>query len=145
MTPSADGTRTYLAYLRGGFGVLDTSKVANDQVPTGTVENLSDDLLTPPPFPTWGTGPQCPGHTAAGCAESHSAVPLPGRPFALTIDEVYGTFTVPSFGWPLGLGTPLERRSAAPAAHPRRVQDPPEHDRVHAGSGGERVHVLLVA
>jgi hypothetical protein len=29
-------------------------------------------------------------------------VPLPGRPFALTIDEVYGTFTVPSFGWPWG-------------------------------------------
>src|ERR671937_152522 len=44
MTPSADGTRTYLAYLRGGFGVLDTSKVANDQIPTGTVESLNDDL-----------------------------------------------------------------------------------------------------
>jgi hypothetical protein len=102
MTPSIDGTRTYLAYLRGGFGVLDTSKVANNQVPTGTVESLNDDLITTTPFPTWGTGPQCPGHTAAGCAESHSAVPLPGRPFAITIDEVYGTFTVPSFGWPWG-------------------------------------------
>jgi hypothetical protein len=102
MTPSADGSRTYLAYLRGGFGVLDTSKVAKGHVPGGTVENLNDDLLTPVPFPTWGTGPHCDGHTAAGCAESHSAVPLPGRPFALTIDEVYGTFTVPSFGWPWG-------------------------------------------
>jgi hypothetical protein len=102
MTPSVDGERTYLAYLRGGFGVLDTSKVASNQVPAGTVENLNDDLLTPAPFPTWGTGSQCPGHTAAGCAESHSAVPFPGRPFALTIDEVYGTFTVSSFGWPWG-------------------------------------------
>jgi hypothetical protein len=102
MTPSVDGTRTYLAYLRGGFGVLDTSKVARGAIPAGTVESLNDDLLTPPPFPTWGTGPQCAGHTAAGCAESHSAVPLPGRPFAITIDEVYGTFTVPSFGWPWG-------------------------------------------
>ncbi|MFL5799909.1 MAG: LVIVD repeat-containing protein [Actinomycetota bacterium] len=102
MTPSFDGTRTYLAHLRGGFGVLDTSKVANDQIPAGTVESLNDDLLTPVPFPTWGTGPHCEGHTAAGCAESHSAVPLPGRPFAITIDEVYGTFTVPSFGWPWG-------------------------------------------
>jgi hypothetical protein len=102
MTPSFDGTRTYLAYLRGGFGVLDTSGVANNDVPTGTVENLNDKLLTPAPFPTWGTGPHCDGHTPAGCAESHSAVPLPGRPFALTIDEVYGTFTVPSFGWPWG-------------------------------------------
>jgi hypothetical protein len=102
MTPSVDGERTYLAYLRGGFGILDTSKVANNEVPAGAVESLNDDLLTPVPFPTWGTGPQCPGHTAASCAESHSAVPFPGRPFALTIDEVYGTFTVPSFGWPWG-------------------------------------------
>jgi hypothetical protein len=102
MTPSYDGTRTYLAHLRGGFGVLDTSKIANDQVPAGTVESLNDDLLTPVPFPTWGTGPHCEGHTAAGCAESHSAVPLPGRPFAITIDEVYGTFTASSFGWPWG-------------------------------------------
>ncbi len=102
MTPSANGARTYLAYLRGGFGILDTSRVANDEVPAGTVDNLNDDLLTPTPFPTWGTGPHCVGHTAAGCAESHSAVPLPGRPFALTIDEVYGTLAAPSFGWPWG-------------------------------------------
>ena len=100
MTPSFDGTRTYLAYLRGGFGVLDTSEVAADT--DDHFVNLNDKLLTPVPFPTWGTGPHCEGHTAAGCAESHSAVPLPGRPFALTIDEVYGTFTVPSFGWPWG-------------------------------------------
>jgi hypothetical protein len=102
MTPSFDGTRTYLAYLRGGFGVLDTSEVANDQVPAGTVENLNDKLLTPVPFPTWGTGPHCDGHTPAGCGESHSAMPIPNSHFALTIDEVYGTFTVPSFGWPWG-------------------------------------------
>lgn len=102
MTPAFDGSRTYLAYLRGGFGILDTSKVANNQVPAATVENLNDDLLTPVPFPTWGTGPICPGHTAASCAESHSAVPFPGRPFAFVIDEVYGTFTANSFGWPWG-------------------------------------------
>ena len=102
MTPSVDGRRTYLAYLRGGFGVLDTSKVAKGKIPPGTVESLNDDLLTPVPFPTWGTGPHCEGHTPAGCAESHSAVPLPGRPYAITIDEVYGTFTAPSFGWPWG-------------------------------------------
>jgi hypothetical protein len=103
MTPSFDGTKTYLAYLRGTFLVLDTSKVANNQIPAGTVESLNDDLLTPVANrPLWGTGNQCAGHTPAGCAESHSAVPLPGRPFAITIDEVYGTFTVPSFGWPWG-------------------------------------------
>jgi hypothetical protein len=102
MTPSFDGTRTYLAYLRGGFGVLDTSEIAHNQVPAGTVENLNNNLITPAPFPTWGTGPICAGHTVAGCAESHSAVPLPGRHYAITIDEVYGTFTVSSFGWPWG-------------------------------------------
>ena len=102
MAPSFDGTRTYLAYLRGGFGVLDTSRVATNRIPPGTVESLNDDLLTGVPLPTWGAGNRCAGHTAAGCAESHSAVPLPGRPFALTTDEVYGTFTVPSFGWPWG-------------------------------------------
>src|SRR5207247_3918135 len=73
MAPSFDGTRTYLAYLRGGFGILDTSKVANNEIPPGTVANLDDALLTPAPSPTWGTGPRCPGHTAAGSAASHSA------------------------------------------------------------------------
>lgn len=104
MTPSFDGTRTYLAYLRGGVAVLDTSDVANNLIPAGTVASLNDKLLTPAPFPTWGAGRVCEGHTAAGCGESHSAVPFPGRPFVFTIDEVYGTFTVPSFGWPWGWG-----------------------------------------
>jgi hypothetical protein len=103
MTPSVDGRRTYLAYLRGGFLVLDTSKVAANRIPAGTVESLNDDLLTPVANRvTWGAGDRCAGHTAAGCAESHSAVPFPGRPFALTVDEVYGTFTAPSHGWPWG-------------------------------------------
>jgi hypothetical protein len=52
MTPSFDGTRTYLAYLRGGFGVLDTSKVARGRIPPGTVASLNDDLLTAVPLPT---------------------------------------------------------------------------------------------
>src|SRR5262249_52497452 len=41
MTPSFDGTRTYLAYLRGGFGILDTSDVANNLIPSGTVASLN--------------------------------------------------------------------------------------------------------
>jgi hypothetical protein len=102
MAPTVDGRRTYLAYLRGGFGVLDTRKIAQDRVPAGTTELLNDNLLSPAPFLTWGAGNQCAGHTVVGCAEAHSAVPFPGRPFALTTDEVYGTFTAPSFGWPWG-------------------------------------------
>ena len=103
MAPSFDGTRTHLAYLRGHYLVLDTTKVAKDQVPPGTVESLNDDLLThPADRPRWGTGNVCPGHTPAGCGESHSAVPIFGKDVAFVIDEVYGTFTVPSFGWPWG-------------------------------------------
>ncbi len=101
MAPTADGNRTHLAYLRGGFGVLDTSVVVRDT--DQHFISLNDKLLTPiQNFVRWGTGNVCPGHTAAGCSESHSAVPVPGRPFELSTDEVYGTFTVPSFGWPWG-------------------------------------------
>lgn len=50
----------------------------------------------------WGAGNHCAGGTEAGCSESHSAVPVPGRPFELNTDEVYGKFTLPSFGWPWG-------------------------------------------
>jgi hypothetical protein len=103
MTPRADGGTTYLAYLRGGTLVLDTSRIADDEIPPGTVESLNDDLLTPiANRAVWGAGNQCAGHTAAGCAESHTAAPVPGRPFVLNVDEVYGTLTLPSFGWPWG-------------------------------------------
>ena len=102
MTPIPDGKTTYLAYLRGGMLVLDTSDVANNVSP-GTVISLNDKLLTPiANRPIWGTGNQCSGGTALGCSESHSAVPVPGRPFEINIDEVYGKFTNPSFGWPWG-------------------------------------------
>jgi hypothetical protein len=102
MTPTPDGKTTYLAYLRGGMLVLDTSEVANNASP-GTVISLNDKLLTPiANRAVWGAGNQCTGGTAVGCSESHSAVPVPGRPFEVNIDEVYGKFTDPSFGWPWG-------------------------------------------
>ena len=102
MTPTADGKTTYLAYLRGGMLVLDTSDVVSNVSP-GTVISLNDKLLTPiANRPIWGAGNHCTGGTAAGCSESHSAVPVPGRAFEVNIDEVYGKFTDPSFGWPWG-------------------------------------------
>ncbi len=73
MSVSDDGTRTYLAYLGGGFFVLDTSQLAN-AVPSPQVQ-----LLTPVP-----NTPRWPNQTV------HSAIPLPGRPYALTTDELYG-------------------------------------------------------
>jgi hypothetical protein len=103
MAPTADGTLTHMAYLRGGYLTLDTSKIANDQVPAGTVENLNDDLISQPPDRgNWGAGNHCNGHTEAGCTESHSSVQVPGRHYELNVDEVYGTLTAPSFGWPWG-------------------------------------------
>jgi hypothetical protein len=102
LTATADGKTTYLAHLRGGFLVLDTSKVVAAENPDQVI-SLDDALLTPVANrPIWGNGSQCVAHTAAGCVESHSAVPVPGRPFAINIDEVYGTFTRSSFGWPWG-------------------------------------------
>ena len=76
MTPTFDGKRTSLAHLRGGFGILDTTDVAENRIAPGTTLSLNDKLITPAPFPTWGTGPVCAGHTAAGCGESR-ALDLP--------------------------------------------------------------------
>ncbi|MGI8702292.1 MAG: LVIVD repeat-containing protein [Nocardioidaceae bacterium] len=117
MALTADGKRTYLAYLRGGFFILDTSAVVHDT--NGTFINLNNDLLTRPKnFVTWGAGNTCAGHTFRGCSESHSAVPVPGRPFDLSTDEVYGTFTAPSFGWPWGWARLI---NVADPRHPRLV------------------------
>jgi hypothetical protein len=104
MTPTVDGRITHLAYLSGFFLALDTSEVAAENPPSGQVISLNDDLLTPPENrPTW-DNPN-PGH---------SAVPFPGRPFSLITDEVYGTFTDPSFGCPWGWVHTLQ------VAQPRR-------------------------
>jgi hypothetical protein len=120
MTPTPDGTTTYLAYLRGGMLVLDTSDVANDASP-GTVISLNDKLLTPiADRPVWGNGNHCASGTVLGCSESHSAVPVPGRPLEINIDEVYGTFTDPSFGWPWGWLRIIDVRDAA---HPTIVSE----------------------
>ncbi len=99
MAPTADGKTTYLAMEGGEFLVLDTSAVANDSSP-GTVINLNGDLLTDPlNRPIWGNPlPGC----LKECPEGHSSVPVPGRPYALTTDEIYGTFTDPTFGCPWG-------------------------------------------
>src|SRR5262249_8321724 len=45
----------------------------------------------------------------------------------------------------LGLGSALEHRPAAPAAHHRRIQDPAGHECLYTGTRRERVHLLLVA
>ncbi len=93
MGVSADGARTYLAMEAGEFLVLDTSDIANN-VPNPQLRLLTD----PVNRPIWGNPAPC----SKDCPNGHSAVQVPGRQFALTTDEVYGTFTDPSFGCPWG-------------------------------------------
>ena len=93
MGVSADGTRTYLAMEAGEFLVLDTSDIAKN-VPNPQLRLLTD----PANRPIWGNPAPC----SKNCPNGHSAVQVPGRSFALTTDEVYGTFTDPSFGCPWG-------------------------------------------
>jgi hypothetical protein len=71
---SADGTRAYLAYLGGGFLILDTSDFAVG------AEHPVVRLKTP-------MANRIPSQTAVG---THSAVKIPGSDYVLTTDEVYG-------------------------------------------------------
>jgi hypothetical protein len=73
LTVSADGRRAYLAYLGGGFLVADTSDLAD------TRPNPEIRLITPVENRAFWTNPG-----------AHSAIKVPGQPYALTTDEVYG-------------------------------------------------------
>jgi len=70
---SVDGRRAYLAYLRDGFLILDTSQLA-DNIPDPQIN-----LLTPPESWILWSDPGL-----------HSAVKLFGKPYALVTEEVYG-------------------------------------------------------
>jgi hypothetical protein len=72
LSVSVDGRRAYLAHLRDGFMILDTSNLA-DGIP-----NPQINLLTPPE--NW----------ARSAPGAHSAVKLFGKPYALITEEVYG-------------------------------------------------------
>jgi hypothetical protein len=73
LSVSVDGRRAYLAYLRNGFMIADTSQLA-DGIPNPQIH-----LLTPPEnWIQWSSpGP-------------HSAVKLFGKPYVLVTEEVYG-------------------------------------------------------
>ena len=73
MSVTNDGKRMYVAYLGGGFFVADTSDLAN------AVASPQIRALTPV-----ANTPRWPNQTV------HSAIPLPGRTFALATDELYG-------------------------------------------------------
>jgi hypothetical protein len=101
MGVSADGNRTYLAYLGGGFLILDTSDVANN------LANPEIRLATPIENRlSWGN----PG--------AHSAVKVPGKSLVLMTDEVYGDLLDPitgdnhgcPWGWVRIINTAVESR-----------------------------------
>ena len=87
LTVSHDGRRAYLAYLGGGFLVADTSDFAESR-PGPEVR-----LVTPVENRVFWTDPG-----------AHSAAKVPGRPWALVTDEVYGKFggVLPDHGCPWG-------------------------------------------
>jgi hypothetical protein len=123
MAVKPNGKITFMSLEAGHFLALDTSAVTRTKVPSGTVLSLNSNLLTDPTNrPVWLQNPLDPtavpnvfpndcARTAPftlssgvtitvskDCPNGHSSVPVPGRRFALTTDEVYGTFTFVSFG-----------------------------------------------
>lgn len=106
-----DNSITYMALEAGHFLVLDTSDIASNNIPAGTVLSLNGKLLTDPTNrPVWLQTPLDPtavplvapngcGRVVNGqekdCSNGHSAVPVMGRKLALTTDEVYGTSRSP--------------------------------------------------
>jgi hypothetical protein len=78
---STDGKRTYLAFLGGGFFILDTSDLANNlAAPEIRLATPIENKLS------WGD----PG--------AHSSVKIPGRNMVLMTDEVYGDYVDPITG-----------------------------------------------
>ncbi len=134
MAPTADGRTTYLSLEGGEMLALDTSSVVNGDPPAGTVINLNSDLLTSPASrPIWGN----PISTCTKqCPEGHSSVPVPGRPYVLTTDEIYGTFTDPTFGCPWGW---VHLISVSDPAHPVIVGEYKiaQDDQSFCGSAGD--------
>ena len=87
LTLSYDGTRAYLAFLGGGFLVADTSDFAEDRAKPQVR------LVTPVDKRVFWTDPG-----------AHSAIKVPGRPYAMITDEVYGKLgaLLPAHGCPWG-------------------------------------------
>src|SRR5262249_61532539 len=125
MAPTADGATTFLAMEAGQFLVLNTNSVVDAPSPPTSVINLHNDLLTNPANrPIWEQTPPNPAAVPANCFKTcpngHSAIPIPGTHYALTTDEVYGTFTDPRFRCP----SPRARIiNVADPAHPLIVAE----------------------
>ena len=98
LTISADGRRAYLAYLGGGFLVADTSDFADAQ------DKPEMRLITPVDKRVFWTDPG-----------AHSAIQIPGKPWVMTTDEVYGRLggLLGAHGCPWGWVRFIDIRDAA--------------------------------
>lgn len=103
MSVSADGTRVYMANSGAGFFILDSTHLANDTLcdphtatldeTTNANSNLCLRKVNPDPNATINLMPPYRGIT-------HTAVPVPGRPYVLVGGERNGTTTCPwTWGW----------------------------------------------
>jgi hypothetical protein len=111
LSVSADGTRAYLAYLGGGFLILDTSVLTN---PAAALPMPITKRTSVANRAAWGS----PG--------THSAVKIPGTQYAFTTDEVYGDALTPFaegkgvHGCPWGWARTL---NVADETHPKVVAE----------------------
>jgi hypothetical protein len=99
MGVSADGRRTHFAHIAGTYLFVDSSEIADNR------PNPLLKLVTmPADRPRWGN------------PNGHSAFEVPGRPYVLATDEIYGTYTDPSHGCPWGWVHMIDVRDPA---HPQ--------------------------
>ena len=132
---STDGTRGYLAYLQGGFLVIDTTDVVK-----GVAEPQIELLTSMAERPRW----EGPG--------AHSAVKLPGRPYVLVSDEVYGQIPglLSNHGCPWGWTRIIDiKNPAAPrvvseykteANHPEYCDSPADNPPVRNSMSSHSAH-----
>ena len=123
MATSVDGRTTYLAMEAGQFLMLDTSSVVAAASPPASVIDLHGDLLTDPADrPVWLQSPAdpatAPDPCTRNCPNGHTSLEVPGTHYALTTDEVYGTYTNPAHGCGWGWARLLD---VADPAHPTIV------------------------
>lgn len=137
---SADGSRTYLAFLGGGYMALDTSAVAE-----GTGSTITS--LTAAGSLKWGD----PGaHSAVKIPGAHTVNGVPGRTLVLTTDEVYGDLLDPitdfAHGCPWGWVRIVDTTEPAPPTIVGTYKIP-ENDPAFCGSaaGGDPLNTYFTS
>ena len=126
LTVSNDGSRAYLAYLGGGFLVLDVSDFAEGRPdPEGR-------LVTPVENRVFWTDPG-----------AHSAIKLWDKPYALVTDEVYGKLggALPAHGCPWGWVRMIDVRDETTPRIAAEYRLPSNEPEICASQPADRDHI----